>query len=306
MAITKRVILAAGHGQNDPGAVAQGSNEYVENIQITDKVVGYLRQAGGIEVHVVPHTLGLVESINWVNARFKNLLDGIAIEIHRNAGGGTGSEVWTPSHPDETAKKYSQLIADNMARTTGLRNRGVKYAQNNQWGRLGWCDDTKTYACLVEAGFIDVDPIDDNMDNKMARGIADGILVYFNIEASAPTPAPAPAPSKKSNDQIADEVIAGQWGNGDLRKDKLQKAGYNYDTIQSLVNTKLGFNPAAASPAGINVGDNVVVTNPVDVNGTRLGVSGTYTVMEVKGDRIVIGRSGVVTAAIHIAHLRRV
>ena len=46
--------------------------------------------------------------------------------------------------------------------------------------------------------------------------------------------------SKKSNDDIANEVIAGKWGNGDTRKSKLQEAGYDYNTIQSLVNKKLG------------------------------------------------------------------
>ena len=48
------------------------------------------------------------------------------------------------------------------------------------------------------------------------------------------------APSvKKSNAEIADEVIAGKWGNGDDRKAKLKAAGYDPDTIQELVNSKL-------------------------------------------------------------------
>ena len=46
--------------------------------------------------------------------------------------------------------------------------------------------------------------------------------------------------SKKSNDEIANEVIAGKWGDGNTRKSKLQAAGYDYNTIQSLVNKKLG------------------------------------------------------------------
>lgn len=51
--------------------------------------------------------------------------------------------------------------------------------------------------------------------------------------------APAPAPAKKSDEQIADEVIEGQWGNGDDRRNRLSSAGYDYDTIQSIVNAKL-------------------------------------------------------------------
>lgn len=51
---------------------------------------------------------------------------------------------------------------------------------------------------------------------------------------------PAPAPKKKSNEEIADEVIAGKWGNGQDRKNRLIAAGYDYQAIQDIVNKKLG------------------------------------------------------------------
>ena len=41
---------------------------------------------------------------------------------------------------------------------------------------------------------------------------------------------------KKTTDQIANEVIAGKWGNGETRKQKLTEAGYDYNTIQKRVN----------------------------------------------------------------------
>lgn len=44
---------------------------------------------------------------------------------------------------------------------------------------------------------------------------------------------------KKSNKEIAKEVIAGKWGNGNARKTALTKAGYDYKIIQSLVNKLL-------------------------------------------------------------------
>ena len=43
----------------------------------------------------------------------------------------------------------------------------------------------------------------------------------------------------KTNEQIADEVIAGKWGNGEDRKKRLAQAGYDYATIQGIVNNKL-------------------------------------------------------------------
>ena len=48
------------------------------------------------------------------------------------------------------------------------------------------------------------------------------------------------APAKKSNSEIAKEVIAGKWGNGDDRKKKLQAAGYDYNAVQAEVNKQLG------------------------------------------------------------------
>jgi GH24 family phage-related lysozyme (muramidase) len=44
---------------------------------------------------------------------------------------------------------------------------------------------------------------------------------------------------KKSNEEIAKEVVAGKWRNGNARKTALTKAGYDYKTIQSLVNKLL-------------------------------------------------------------------
>lgn len=41
---------------------------------------------------------------------------------------------------------------------------------------------------------------------------------------------------KKTIDEIAKEVIAGKWGNGDIRKKRLTDAGYDYDLVQARVN----------------------------------------------------------------------
>ena len=41
---------------------------------------------------------------------------------------------------------------------------------------------------------------------------------------------------KKTVETLAREVIAGEWGSGQVRKDKLKKAGYDYDAVQNKVN----------------------------------------------------------------------
>ena len=46
-------------------------------------------------------------------------------------------------------------------------------------------------------------------------------------------------PQLKSIDEIAKEVIRGEWGNNPERKERLEKAGYNYNEVQSKVNSML-------------------------------------------------------------------
>ena len=50
---------------------------------------------------------------------------------------------------------------------------------------------------------------------------------------------PTIKPTKKTNDEIADEVLAGKWGNGTKRKKALEAAGYDFYKIQDIVNAKL-------------------------------------------------------------------
>jgi hypothetical protein len=66
------------------------------------------------------------------------------------------------------------------------------------------------------------------------------------LRQGSPTPAPsspaAPAPqqpARKTNDEIAGEVIAGAWGVGEDRKARLAAAGYDYASVQAIVNQRL-------------------------------------------------------------------
>lgn len=50
-------------------------------------------------------------------------------------------------------------------------------------------------------------------------------------------------PPKKSIEEIAKEVIAGKWSNGEDRKKRLTQAGYNYQEVQNKVNQLLAPKP---------------------------------------------------------------
>ena len=62
---------------------------------------------------------------------------------------------------------------------------------------------------------------------------------YIVEEANKINNIPSPPPEKKSNEEIANEVIRGLWGNGEERYINLTNAGYNYDEIQKIVNNIL-------------------------------------------------------------------
>lgn len=48
--------------------------------------------------------------------------------------------------------------------------------------------------------------------------------------------APAPTPTRLSNEALARQVIAGQWGNGNERIQRITSAGYDYEAIRAEVN----------------------------------------------------------------------
>lgn len=68
----------------------------------------------------------------------------------------------------------------------------------------------------------------------MNYGYKDFIVKGFE-GGNTPAPAPKPTPTK-SNEEIAEEVKAGLWGNGEDRKNRLTAAGYDYNAIQDIVN----------------------------------------------------------------------
>ncbi len=73
-----------------------------------------------------------------------------------------------------------------------------------------------------------------------AKKCADSNKGYSVFDGNGKKVYPADASgTKKSVDAIAREVIRGDWGNGDERKQKLTAAGYDYSAVQKKVNELL-------------------------------------------------------------------
>lgn len=82
----------------------------------------------------------------------------------------------------------------------------------------------------------------DDIGEAIARGICDYFGVTFKEKEQ-----PAPV---KSVDEVAREVIRGEWGNGSDRRQRLEAAGYDYDAVQDHVNAILtGDEPEQPAPA---------------------------------------------------------
>lgn len=86
----------------------------------------------------------------------------------------------------------------------------AKEVLNGKWG-----NGNERKIALVAAGY--------NYDEVQAK---------VNELASGKTT----ATPQKTVDEVAKEVLAGKWGNGEARKAALEKAGYDYETVQAKVN----------------------------------------------------------------------
>lgn len=104
------------------------------------------------------------------------------------------------------------------------------------------------------------------------------------------------ATSKKSNTEIAKEVIRGSWGNGVERKRRLTAAGYNYTAVQAEVDRMLGKKRSTVpTHAKISKGDRVQIKQGATWYGGTKVLTGwllekTWIVDEVVGNRAVLGK----------------
>lgn len=94
--------------------------------------------------------------------------------------------------------------------------------------------------------------------NRLAQAGYDGNTIQNIVNQKLSGSVSTPKPSKKSNETIAQEVINGAWGNGEDRKNKLIAAGYDYNTIQSIVNQKLGSKPISNKKSNETIADEVI------------------------------------------------
>ena len=178
-----KVFLGVGHGGADPGAVSNGVKEKDLNLSIALACRDVLEKHG-VSVRMSrtkDEDDNISEEIRECNAYAPDL----AIDIHNNAGGGDGAEVFH-SHLGGKGKTLAENILAEIVKV-GQNSRGVKIRKNSQ-GKdyYGFIRQTSCPAVIVECAFVD-NATDleilatESKRQKMGEAIAKGILKTLGI-----------------------------------------------------------------------------------------------------------------------------
>lgn len=184
MAETRSIIIDAGHGGAEPGALFQGRREKDDNLRLA-LAVGEILGRNGLDVMYTRVTDIYQTPLEKAQIANRSGAD-YFLSIHRNAMPvpGTASGVQSLVYENEGV---AGLMAENINRElvqTGFADLGVIERPGILVLRR-----TRMPAVLVEAGFLD-NPVDNQLFEQnfdaIAQAIADGILETVREEEKGP------------------------------------------------------------------------------------------------------------------------
>ncbi|AEH46804.1 N-acetylmuramoyl-L-alanine amidase [Parageobacillus thermoglucosidasius] len=222
-----RIVLDAGHGGTDSGAVGNGLREKDLTLNIVKKIGNLLNDYEGVEVHYTrtdDRFLELSERAAIANKLKADLL----ISVHINAGGGTGFEsyVYNGNVSAATVAYQNVIHAEIMKAIGNVKDRGKKRADYAVL-RL-----TNMPAILTENLFIDnandaAKLKSEQFLQQVAYGHVQGIVKAFGLKKKAnSTPS---QPQQKSSDGKLYRVQVGAFSdrkNAERLAEELKKKGY--------------------------------------------------------------------------------
>ena len=119
-----RVFIGVGHGGKDPGAVANGLREKDINLVMALEMAKILTRHG-VEV-ALSRTADEDDLLQEELREAKAFAPDLAVEIHNNAGGGDGFEVYVQTGIyKEQSRKLAGLMEDQV-KQIGQNSRGIK------------------------------------------------------------------------------------------------------------------------------------------------------------------------------------
>ena len=208
-----KVFIGVGHGGTDPGAVANGFKEKDLNLAIALACQAELIKYG-VTVQMSrtkDENDKLADVIKECNAFNPN----IAIDIHNNAGGGDGAEVYY-GHKSTAGKLLGQAVLAEVVKI-GQNSRGTKTKVSNGKDYFGFIRDIKAPAIIMECAFVDnkkdIQIIDTAAEQKaMGIAIAKGILKHLKID-TMPTSKPSTTQmtSSKTSAMTVKNLNAGKF-----------------------------------------------------------------------------------------------
>lgn len=195
------ICISIGHGKSskggyDSGALGGNYQEFKIAREI-GKYIGEIFKGYACTADVINYdaTLYLTERIAHVNKHGYDL----AMEIHLNASGGTGSEVYY-KHKSARGKKLAGAISKSIANTFGIRDRGAKVKINpaNGTDYFGFVRSCKCESLLIETVFIDTASDRKHVETaagqkQCAEAIVKAVADFYGIKKKS---APAVKPSE--------------------------------------------------------------------------------------------------------------
>lgn len=183
----KKVFIGAGHGGADPGAIARDNQKEKDlNLSIAKACGAYLT-ARGVAVRY-SRTKDVDDPVAQEVKACNAYAPDLAVDIHNNAGGGDGAEVYHAIRGG-TSKSLAVNILTEIGKL-GQRSRGAK-TRTISAGRdyYAFIRETHAPAVIVECAFVDSNDlaiIDTEAERvKMGEAIARGILLTLGIDDKA-------------------------------------------------------------------------------------------------------------------------
>lgn len=228
--MASKVFIGVGHGGSDPGAVANGFHEADLNLAIALACQDELARHGVLTKisRTKDENDPLSEEIRECNAFDPDL----AVEIHNNAGGGDGAEVYHSIYGG-TGKVLAENILNEVVKI-GQNSRGAKTRKNSSGGDYyGWIRSTKAPAVIVEGAFLDNKKDIQIMDTKgeqvafgvaIAKGILKTLGIAYKEQEAAVTPEKTETTGKLYRVQVGAYAVK---ANAEAMQKKLKAAGYD-------------------------------------------------------------------------------
>ena len=210
-----KIAIVVGHGKSktggyDSGAVANGFHEFKLAKECAKYAKEYLNANYECQADLFNYA-GDTYLTDRV-AKFKDNTYALLAEIHLNAGGGTGTEVYySQASKGALGQKAAEKISAQIASDFGIRNRGAKTRlRSDGKDYFAIIRDTKPHAVLVETLFIDTNDIylvDTAMKQcLMGKSIAVGIANAMGLKAKVVTPS-KPVENKPSEVETLNNTI---------------------------------------------------------------------------------------------------